>query len=912
MTDDLATARRYLAPPSQSFWEWRDQGEVIVWANETTILFRGELVHVLRHLAPQGLPPLNAVVLLLAACRDSWRESSSEIGTLAGLMVSIGRRSFPYWFSEVLRQLDAVAGLHDDLRKTPQSKAILAEMVLETCRDRTTPEDAAAILRVLEAGPTQEVLEPQKESFWEDLVHALGYIREGLKRFDAEALELRLRTGLDQLVEPAEIEFPPAERAKRLIAALQDDEELGGVARIARQLLAAVHLPRSVSDWEDLPVGGVSDITNRGPLDRLLLSELAQDDLTLAVRVALREALYLRREAPPRHPPRHRAVLLDAGLRTWGVPRVFITAVGLALAATGSRQIEVDVFRAEGRDVAPVDLISREGLIRHLQALEPEAHPGEALPAFLSAVEEKGDLSEVVLVTGEDVAADADFQRALAAQNIPAFHLATVDRDGRFRLVSRALHGAKVVCQAKLALEDLLEFRSRPSVPLVDKSRTPDLPAILHVEPFPLLLPHEIDWQRIWPVEGGGALAVTRDGRLMHWSRPDRGARQWTDKLPSTGTVWWHAPRLRETTALAVVGNQQTGLYLYSADLETGAFQSVRLELEHGVLEGFCEFGGTLFAVYETRARAGHRSRVEAIDMTTGSSMARCASHGTKRFGRIFRLHDGWYAVSYDGLAIRWERVPESGAEAGIEAVFERAGHEGYFKILRTGLYSSAEGSCQRLMRDTEGPFLVEAIAEDGAMAMLSRPDDMNRLWRIDLTTLHAQTVWRDRTTGPAVMLRRAAVEKLVRRQSLPWRFAGVAYDGNSLVLISRKRHHWRLTLDRSQDRLRLEPRRAPVLAHQRFFQHVASPPGCHFQLRLAEWENGSRAWTDSRGMLHLRSSDPAIPDVTLVLSESGVAGWVADGRVWGNPCFIGNQAGASAARIHDEILKPLLERWPW
>jgi len=125
--------------------------------------------------------------------------------------------------------------------------------------------------------------------------------------------------------------------ARRLIARLHQDPELGGIARIAHQLLAAIHLPRSLSDREDLPVGGVSDISNRGPLDRLLLSELAHDDVTLALRIALNEALYLRRETPPRSPPRRRAVLIDAGIRLWGVPRVFATAVALSLAATTER-----------------------------------------------------------------------------------------------------------------------------------------------------------------------------------------------------------------------------------------------------------------------------------------------------------------------------------------------------------------------------------------------------------------------------------------------------------------------------------------------------------------------------------------------------------------------------------------------
>jgi len=41
-------------------------GEVIAWADDTTIAFRPEILYVLQRLAPHGLPPLGAVVLLLA------------------------------------------------------------------------------------------------------------------------------------------------------------------------------------------------------------------------------------------------------------------------------------------------------------------------------------------------------------------------------------------------------------------------------------------------------------------------------------------------------------------------------------------------------------------------------------------------------------------------------------------------------------------------------------------------------------------------------------------------------------------------------------------------------------------------------------------------------------------------------
>src|SRR5439155_18569938 len=109
-----------------------------------------------------------------------------------------------------------------------------------------------------------------------------------------------------------------------------------------------IHLPRRLNEAEELPVGGVSDIAPRGPLDRLLLSELAHDDLTLAVRVAMNEALYYRRESPPRTPPRQRHLVLDSGVRLWGLPRLYGTAVALAMTAHHDSHLEVQAHRAAG------------------------------------------------------------------------------------------------------------------------------------------------------------------------------------------------------------------------------------------------------------------------------------------------------------------------------------------------------------------------------------------------------------------------------------------------------------------------------------------------------------------------------------------------------------------------------------
>ena len=559
------------APPAKWFWQWYDDGEVIAWSGGATIAFRRELIRVLERLAPRGLPSLDVVVLILAACRGTWRESSSELSTLVGTLAHAGRRTFPECLSSVLADLDAVAELPSELRTGAEAEAVLAELILEESRHRTTPAAAEAVLSVLRRTTDGYSFHAGGTWWqWDDLLRDLRILERGLARVDAATLGLRLRTGLDQLVRPADLELDPAERARRLIASLPDDKELGGLARIARQLMAAVHIPRSLTDHEDLPINGICDITNRGPLERLLINELAQDGLTLAVRVALNEALYWRRESPPHSPPRHRAVLVDAGIRLWGIPRVFSTAVALALAAGGSRKVRVEVYRAKGKKVLPVDLTRREGLIRHLEALEPEAHPGDAIPAFLEAAAKRGEPSEVVLVTGEDVAADAEFRRAISSLNVPAFYLATVGRSGQFRMLAHGSRSSKVLREAKLRLEELLAPPTaiRPSS-LIDRRAPGALPAIFFAKPFPLLLPHPIDVRRTWPVWGWGALALTRDGRLTRWTSPDQAAYQVSDHVPAHGPLFWHAAAARNgTIALAAVGcHPRFPVYLLSVRL---------------------------------------------------------------------------------------------------------------------------------------------------------------------------------------------------------------------------------------------------------------------------------------------------------------------------------------------------------
>ena len=375
-----AAALDYLRAGSGEPWRWAEDGAVLVWAADGgTVVFRDELLAILEWLAPGGLPPFPALALLLAACRgrtptlDEWlgpAESTanpSDPETLTALRRDLRRRC-----GEILAHLRRLDGWPPGLLTSARAKATLAEAVLERSGEwRHPPAQARAIIAGWRQGLLTEAALNRATGRRVLYLHTLQAL-EGLRDVTPDALALRLRTGLDAAVEPAPLPAeafrPPAALARQLLDQLQRDPVHAGLARAARDLLAALSLPRRLPEPDDAVSGGVADVANRGSLDKLLLSELAHDDLTLATRVALNEALYLRHEPPAAARAVSIALLLDAGVRMWGVPRLFAASAALALGAADARRPALAAWRAHGAGIEPVDLLSAEGLRAHISA----------------------------------------------------------------------------------------------------------------------------------------------------------------------------------------------------------------------------------------------------------------------------------------------------------------------------------------------------------------------------------------------------------------------------------------------------------------------------------------------------------------------------------------------------------------
>ena len=885
----------YFSATNSSFWKWSENRE-LAWADGRTIAFLPELAAVLTRLTGDGLPPLGAVLLLLAASRDNWGEPPSRRGLLAGIVESRGTDAPMKLLIDVCNGLDKVHALPADLRHSPAAKAELAAMVFASAPSRLAPSVSREIIDSLtnwcESFAAGSNVVPVSISHW--LAHDLIALREGLWQIDESKLRLRAATGLESLPAPAPIEPPPL-TGRAWLGWLEQQEEFAGLARLAKRLLAAIHIPRKLHEPEELPVGGITDISPRGPLDRLLLSELAHDDLTLAVRVAMNEALYLRRESPPRSPPHQRHLLLDAGLRLWGLPRLYGTAVALALTAHVDPHLEVAAYRAAGADLEAATLNTPEGLRNHLAALDHRLHPGDALPELVEMLKESKE-GDAVIVTSDDTLDDPTFQRALERNSFGVVYLATVSRAGRFELLQQSRAGRKRLSSAQLPLDEILGGPPQ-AARLRDAGKGP-LPAIFRAQPFPLLLSVPASLENSWHVPELGLLTLAGDGRLLRWTVPSRGAEQLATGLPP-GRIFGATTPVGDDQRVCLVLGRLSAQGLFAVSLNSAGMLDAAVPLTRGREEI------QAVLVDKTSAYVATGDHVESIDLTTRSHPTIATSRTTHlpsvvREGSVYRrltTSNGppvWYRIVQEGSVLRFTHV----CRREFLRMFDARGVEGPIGVTPQGdLCFTATNETKSVLHGLPLPVRCPAVSRDGLRFVLET--GTQRIVVNTLTRVGQVSYVPLRDLEPHLHL-------LAKPRPIRKRFYGVGVDAaGQLALITPKRTTWSLKLST----LEFPPQAAKLTFREQSLEPWTHDDVAGFELSRAEFADGSVVVLDRRGLLHLHSSDTRISECTIVLCEGPTAGWCADGRMWGPAYYLGPRTATPAETIAREVIGPFLER---
>lgn len=354
---------------------------------------------------------------------------------------------------------------------------------------------------------------------------------------------MALRTGLVEPPTPdaVELELPPAISVRQFLRSIPEDSELSGIAVLSQDILAALRLPQRLPRHSDNAFGGYVDLANRGTPERLTLTELAAEPDTLAIRVLLGEALYLKPE-PPAQPARPQPkVLLDTTLPMWGIPRLFGFSVAMALLASRNGMTDnscsISVTRDTLHETFPA--YTQEHLIALLAMQDTDHDPILSITDFLIPLEETdGKDIERFVITHQETLSHPEFGPRLA--QFPACFFATVDATGQFHLHHHpAGGGLKLILEATFSLDAL--FREPKKVRTLQSPFGERLPAFCLHDPSPMLMAaHGKMHLGRRALNRNTFFAIMESGRMLRWQQNGRGAEEINVSLEAKNIPFFH------------------------------------------------------------------------------------------------------------------------------------------------------------------------------------------------------------------------------------------------------------------------------------------------------------------------------------------------------------------------------------
>jgi hypothetical protein len=628
--------QNYAIPPDGHFWSWSAGHEAVEWADGRTLALWPEVHAVLEFLgSDDGLPPLGAVLLLLSACREEWisQRPDNHAAVRKAMGIPAGDAIPPEIAEVLITGLDAIHDLPKDLRASLSAKCHLVSMLFSGGPYCLPREESAQVLRDLALFGSKRTIEGKPELKAKARMYRdLRALRTGLARHDAASLESLLRTGL----EDSQLQTPPLPETNSLDAdprllldqLVRSGGESGAAAAVAKRMIAMMNFPGRFGTPRDLPVGGISDITNRGTIDRLLPGELAWDDMVLAARLVHHEALYFRREIPPQHVAVSHTVLLDRGLRLWGTARVFSLGVALGLwhhpALNGPGEtFECAAAVADGFEY--LDLSKPAGVRAALETLVPAASPDAFLTAWWDAAQivEDSAIPELSFVTVPEHLDGGDTRQLLGEiaawihQRGGHFRVIAINRLGSLEMQSWSPGGVRTILRGEINLAEILsppaaEESSRKITPpplRTQPDRLAKLLPIYSLESLPFLFPVAPQASAYLPELGIG---ISIDHRLLRWPKPGWGGWELLSVIP--GRQHWLGQDDRGEV-IVIAAAEQPGESARVFRYEKRALHEIEIEPSlHAFPRHATVSGGAVVLAYG--------SAVEALSLSSGRRLA--------------------------------------------------------------------------------------------------------------------------------------------------------------------------------------------------------------------------------------------------------------------------------------------------
>ncbi|MBF7090777.1 ribosomal protein L7/L12 [Flavobacterium sp. ALJ2] len=410
------------------FWEWENKilsedsvFETITIPNGQTIGYEKFVFEILEYLSDDSIPPFGTLLLAIVATNTENEQAIEMIHDLVKSknIVTAFPQSQSFRMGASIDFLKILSSLPNEY-KVGEKRMKLFQTIFHECHNRVSSEKAKNLLDEYKdyRGHLLKTAEktPFNEANFRKDFRTLALLKTKFPTLQSilNAMEIVPHDDLnDTLDEEILEEKNLSDTITDFVDQLIEEDKTFHVGNLIKRLWSGLNIPLHHNHPSEQPLGGISDLTNKGDFDKLVISEFAYDDDVFMSRIANNEALYIQREVPPEADKIRRILLIDTTLKNWGNPKILAFASAIAIARHPKTDIECQVY-VVGEDYKEIAVENVNEVIKSLNELSSKLDCSTGLDSFFAANKINSKNQEVFLFSSEESLKLAPMQNAMS------------------------------------------------------------------------------------------------------------------------------------------------------------------------------------------------------------------------------------------------------------------------------------------------------------------------------------------------------------------------------------------------------------------------------------------------------------------------------------------------------------------
>lgn len=493
------------------FWQWEDSTEILAIPNGSTIAYKAFVLEVMEQISPTGTPPFGALLFMLIATNPTAENDLDHIKETFFQTLSEKENKTGY-HNQAFDFLIKVQSL-PDAYKTGIKRILLLQTIFKDSHNHLSHKKTKKILRSYEENKDEfpHFILSQEKSFTPDALYkdfrVFQYLNSKFPSTESILTALANLPIVDEsVVEIIEENSTENIDSDILLEELKENSETFFVATLVKHLWSGLNIPFKKLSPNEQPLGGISDITNKGNFDRLLISEFAYDNLSFLSRLANNEALYLHREAPPAANHLERIILIDVSLKNWGTPRTIAYAILLALAYHPKAKTNCTAYAIGGQLITKqLHFNNLDAIIHSLQHLDASLDCSKGLNFFLNSIA-LNKQSEIIYIGVQEATQSAAFREAIHSYEAYFQYWIYPNSEGLIKIYKNKQKTKKHVQDILLPLEKLWQNKKTTPTKRVEETEG---------HHSPILLPQPVEVKQVLSTADEEVFIITKSKDLL-------------------------------------------------------------------------------------------------------------------------------------------------------------------------------------------------------------------------------------------------------------------------------------------------------------------------------------------------------------------------------------------------------------